>query len=224
MEILGESYEDIPLDRSGKWIAVLGGTFNPVHNGHIAAATYAARQFGARQALLIPTNLPPHKTAAGLAPGRDRLEMCEIACRETNPPDIRFTASDMELSRGQVSYTADTLRELEERYGSGRFLWIVGGDMLVTLPTWYAYEEILRRAVICGLPRGRADYEALRPYAARIRRDGGRVYLAPMSPVAISSTGVRRRAAQGKPLTGLVPQGVEDYIKIHHLYRDGAIC
>ncbi len=195
-------------------IAMFGGTFNPIHNGHIALAEAAAKAADAR-VLLIPTYLPPHKSDDGLIGGRHRLAMCRLAAAAY--PFL--SVSDMELQRGGNSYTVDTLLALKERYPDAALYLACGGDMLVTLWQWRRYEEIIRLAAIIAVERPGTDRAAFEEGIHRVEGDGGRVLPARMEPVALSSSEIRRRIAAGLPVDGLLPAGVADYIAAHHLYQ-----
>lgn len=195
-------------------IAMFGGTFNPIHNGHMALALSAAKATGAK-VLLIPTYLPPHKPSESLADGRRRLEMCALAA-EGHP---QLEASDLELRRGGPSFTVDTLAALSGLYPGAELYLVCGADMLVTLWNWRRYSDILQLAVLAAVWRpgtSEAEYEAA---AQRIRGDGGRVLLIEQEGIEISSSEIRRRLQAGEDTSGLLPQAVEAYIREHHLYE-----
>lgn len=200
--------------RQVKRIAMFGGTFNPIHNGHIALALSAARATGAK-VLLVPTYLPPHKSGAGVIDGADRLEMCRLAV--IGHPEL--SVSDMELQRGGPSYTVDTLGALAEAHPGAALYLVCGADMLVTLWQWRRYEEILQLAQVAAVWRpgtDKGDYEAA---AARIRRDGGRVLLIEQKGMEVSSTDIRERLERGESVEGLTPPAVLSYIRQRHLYE-----
>ncbi len=199
-----------------KKIAMFGGTFNPVHQAHLFLAREFQKLLGLDRVLLVPANIPPHKMAKHLATAGQRMEMCRLAAKEPY-----MTVSSIEVEREGKSYTADTLRELEEQYPDARLYLITGADMFLTLQKWYDYPGIISRAVICAAPRITANLPVLRAQGERIRRDGGMAVVLEKVPPPISSTQIRERIRQGLPCTGYLPKEVEDYIKEHHLYQDG---
>ncbi|MEG1777978.1 MAG: nicotinate-nicotinamide nucleotide adenylyltransferase, partial [Angelakisella sp.] len=113
-------------------IVIYGGTFNPIHNGHMAVCRYVSGELGAPKILLIPTAAPPHKEAPALAPGEDRLAMCRLAAAELSGAEVL----DWELLRGGLSYTIETLRYLSECYSGDRLFLLMGSDMFLTFREW----------------------------------------------------------------------------------------
>ncbi|MBW7573577.1 nicotinate (nicotinamide) nucleotide adenylyltransferase [Caproiciproducens faecalis] len=196
-------------------IAVFGGTFNPIHNGHIHLAKQFAQRIGAQKVLLIPTYQPPHKRAPDLAPGQDRLEMCRLACEESN-----FEVSDMELRRGGSSYTADTLRELKKTNPDSELYLITGEDMFLTLKHWYEAQTIFRLAVLCAAPRSSDGLQPLLDYAKILEKEGARTFIRDIEYLPISSTMVRNAVRDGQNIADLVPPKVADYIAENKLYLE----
>ncbi len=196
-------------------IAVFGGTFNPIHNGHMHLAKRFAKMIGAQRVLLIPTYQPPHKHAPNLAPGRDRLAMCRLAC-EGNI----FEVSDIELKRRGRSYTADTLRELKKRNPDSELYLITGEDMFLTLKQWYEAETIFRLAVLCAAPRSGDGLRSLLDYAEILEREGAKTFIRNIEYLPISSTMVRNAVRDGKSISELVPPKVADYIAENKLYLE----
>ena len=205
-------------------IGVYGGTFNPIHNGHLRLAAAWADHLGLDRLLLIPTNIPPHKRAPALAPGRDRLEMCRLAGQLLHSrTGVPVEVSDMELRREGPSYTVDTLTELHRQIEAegrrGELYLIMGGDMLLTLDRWRAPREIGRLAVICGSARQREEYRLLERQAQVLEEMGIPTRLLQLEVLELSSTQLRRRAEEGGSLAGLVPEPVAAYIARRGLYR-----
>lgn len=199
-------------------IAMFGGSFNPIHNGHMALALSAARATGAK-VLLIPTYLPPHKSGAALVDGKHRLQMCRLAA-EGHP---QLEASDIELRRGGPSFTVDTLTVLSNRYPGSTLYLVCGADMLVTLWDWRRYADILRLAIVTAVWRPGTTESDYASAAQRIREDGGRVMLIEQEGMEVSSSEIRRRLQAGENPDGLLPGPVEAYIRENHLYeRKGA--
>ena len=219
-------------------IAILGGTFNPIHNGHLHLAGCFAKLLGVQKVLLIPTYLPPHKSAPDLAPARHRLAMCRAAaggccCAACGPApadgeasDLMcraaaggiFEASDIEIRRRGPSYTSDTLRELKALYPDAELYLITGEDMFLTLTQWHEPETIFSLATVCAAPRSAAGLGRLLKYAQGLRRLGARTRVENIEYLPVSSTMVRRAVREGKSIARLVPVAVERYIREHHLY------
>ena len=201
-----------------KRFALFGGTFDPIHEGHLRLAREFARRLSLDRVVLMPTALPPHKLKTELAREEDRLAMCRLAVEG----DPLFVVSDLEIRRGGASFTADTLAELKKEEPEAEWYLITGADMFLTLGTWNRFDEIARLAVLCAAPRGGADAGALRAYAAELTERGARCAVEDISELPVSSTELRERLREGKPLDGLVPPAVERYIAARGLYREGA--
>lgn len=198
----------------GQRVALFGGTFDPIHNGHLVMARELAVQLSLDQVVLMPTFVPPHKIKADMAPAVDRLEMCRLACA----PYPELAVSELEINRRGASFTVLTLEEMHRRLPEAELFLLVGGDMFQTLGSWHRFPEIAALATLCAVPRDEADIEVLQRYAAELTAQGARCVVIDMQPPAVSSTDVRRRAGVGEPLTGLVPPEVEAYIAKRQLY------
>jgi nicotinate-nucleotide adenylyltransferase len=210
---------------------VMGGTFDPVHEGHIAAAEAARRALALDRILFIPSNRPPHRAAQPRASAFHRFAMVSLAVGE-HPG---FLASDVELGRPGPSYTADTLRRLHEAgYEASQLFFILGTDAFAEIATWRDYPAVLDLAhfVVVARP-GQAlalMKDQVPDLVARMHRaaEGGRdeaawpphaVFLVDAATPDVSSTGIRERAAQGASLAGLVAPDVERHIGRHRLYH-----
>lgn len=196
-----------------KKIAMLGGSFNPLHNGHLRLLHAAGEAAGADTLLLVPTLTPPHKPSAGLASAKDRYNMCALGAAS-----IGAEASDIELVRGGKSYTVDTLLALHEKYGTCEIYLTMGADMLVTLKDWRRYEEILLLCRILAVTRAGTPDEQFAEIGRQIAADGGQLSLFSLPPDGISSTDIRERVHEGKPIDDLVPGAVAEYIAKNKLY------
>ena len=192
-------------------IGVFGGTFNPPHNGHVRLAKAAADELKLDKLLVIPSCIPPHKIAAKLADGQERLEMCRLAfgC------DPRFEVSPMELERGSRSYTVETLRELKALYPDSELYFIVGSDMLESFDKWYLWQEILSLSVLCAASRE----EGYSPDLSRFVKLAERIKIITLDPLEVSSTQIRNSAGEVSP--ELLDPKVAAYIREHGLYDDG---
>lgn len=198
-------------------LAMFGGTFNPIHNGHIGLARAYADALSLDKVLFIPTHIPPHKETLDIASGKDRLAMCRIAAKE----DSRFLVSGLELEREGPSYTADTLKELSTLYPDAELYLIMGADMFITLENWFQPEEIYSRAVLCSAPRDEITMEELVSYREKLKGKGARVALLNLPLMPYSSTQVRAAAAEEKKeqVELMVPREIAQYMESHLLYR-----
>ena len=138
-------------------IALFGGSFDPIHPGHIVMARRLADRLALDRVILMPTFVPPHKIREQMAPASHRLAMCRLAAAD----DPRLTVSDLEIRRGGASFTADTLEALQAEYPQARLYLITGADMFCTLHTWYHFPAIARMAVLCTVPRPGVSREEL---------------------------------------------------------------
>ncbi len=179
------------------------GSFNPVHNGHIALAEYVVEQDLCDEAVLVVSPQSPYKTAAGLAPEMDRFEMAEMACAASGHPD-RIKASSIEFLLPKPSYTIDTLRFLEENCGREmQFSILMGGDQIARLDGWKEYERILEYPIYVYPRRGE-----------RVARHLDRITLLEGAPLQdFSATDVRTRIGLGEDVSAMIDPGVADYIR-----------
>jgi nicotinate-nucleotide adenylyltransferase len=194
-------------------IGLLGGTFDPIHAGHIAAAAAAIDCAQLDRVIFIPAAVPPHRPPAA-AHESQRLEMCRLA----TAGDPRFEVSDVELKRGGTSYTVDTLVEMRRLHPDDELFLVLGWDAARLFPSWRRPAEVRQLAsiVIVGRPGSDAPEEAdLEP--AGLGGHGVVICLEPTPEV--SSSEIRRAIAAGESITGKVPAEVERYIAAHRLYR-----
>jgi nicotinate-nucleotide adenylyltransferase len=202
-----------------KRIGLIGGTFDPVHYGHLAVAEEVYATLGLAEMVFIPAGQPPHKPERVITGVRHRLAMLELAIA-SNP---HFTLSRVEVERPGPSYLADTLRILREQWGSDVALYfLLGWDSLEELHTWYRPDAILARLtrlVAVGRPGYGDEGERLKQLEARLPGIAQRLLVVPAPQLEISSTDLRRRVAEGRPIKYQLPEAVEQYIVEHHLYR-----
>jgi nicotinate-nucleotide adenylyltransferase len=190
----------------------LGGSFNPVHLGHLIPSRFVADAAGFERVVLVPGAVPPHKMRQpDMATAEHRLAMCRLAA-ESMPG---FDVSDLEMRREGASFTIDTARELK-RQGWDRVSWLIGADQVPQLRTWREPEALLGEVdfVIMARPGWSLDWQGLPQELQSLR---SRVVEAPL--LDISSTDIRRRVAAGEPIDHLVPASVARYIAEHRLYR-----
>lgn len=213
-------------------IGVLGGSFNPVHLGHLRAAEEVREGQGLDEMLLVPAAVPPHKDTTGLAPAHHRLRMLELALAGRGA----LRAVRLELDRPGPSYSIDTLRALRAELGTARLVFAVGWDAFRELGTWKDHTEIFATCdvVVVTRPPGptRLTLDDI-PVAAKeafcydassesFRHASGYVLsLQHITALDISAAAIRARVAAGRSIRFLVPAAVEAYIDAHHLYRSG---
>jgi len=184
-------------------IGILGGTFDPVHNAHLAIARLALEKLRLERILWIPTGHPPYRNQP-LASAEHRLAMLKLALAR----EPRFAVDERELAAGHSGYTVDTLESLRAELGAETPLFLLmGGDQFSKLESWHRPDDIARLAEIAVFAR--PGWKA----------SGRRARLVPMAPLDISASDIRARAARGEDISGVVPAAVADYISRHKLYR-----
>jgi nicotinate-nucleotide adenylyltransferase len=192
-------------------VGLMGGTFDPIHNGHLMAAQSALESEGLQEVWFMPTNVPPHKPRTQGASAEQRWEMVCLAV-EGQPG---FKPVDVELRKGGVSYSIDTVTQLRSEYPEHQFYYIIGADMVGYLPKWYKIEELARLVTFIGLERpGYRVNPSELPDAIR-----NAVVAAVMPQMDISSTEIRNRRQQGKSIRYWVPDRVQQYIEVNRLYE-----
>lgn len=188
----------------------MGGTFDPVHLGHLVAASEVAHRFALDEVVFVPTGAPWQKSDRQVSDAEDRYLMTVVATAS----DPRFRVSRVDIDRDGPTFTADTLRDLRAEYGpDAEFFFITGADALARILTWRDPHEVLDQAHLVGVTRPGHTLEdpGLPP---------GTVTLVEVPALAISSSDCRSRVARGEPITYLVPEGVERYAAKRGLYRD----
>ncbi|HEX8912931.1 MAG TPA: nicotinate (nicotinamide) nucleotide adenylyltransferase [Humisphaera sp.] len=189
-----------------------GGSFNPIHHGHLLVARAAAEAAGFGQILLIPSAQPPHKPAGpDLASASDRLTMCQLAVQGM----AGFTVSDLELKRATPSYTLETARLLRQS-GLPEVAWLIGADTVPQLRKWHQPEQLLKEVqfVVVRRPGTDMDWSAVEPPYRHLK---DHVVDAPL--IDVSATEIRNRVRAGKPIDFFTPPAVVEYIRDRGLYR-----
>jgi nicotinate-nucleotide adenylyltransferase len=192
-------------------IGVFGGTFDPVHWGHLVLADEARTRAGLDIILFVPSGLPPHKAARRLTPIGDRLAMVRLAVRGIPGFDV----SAVESERNGPHYTVETLREISRQHPLDEISFVLGSDSLLELGTWLRPEEIVALTPLVVLARPGFDPASADPLFTR------RVTIVDGVTVSVSSTLVRRRIATGSSVRFLVPEAVLDYARRERLYLPG---
>jgi nicotinate-nucleotide adenylyltransferase len=192
-------------------VGIMGGTFDPIHTGHLIAAERARVEAGLDEVWLMPANVPPHKPNAPRASSKQRWEMVCLAA-EGNP---FFRPIDIEINKGGVSYSIDTIELLKSQYPDISFAYIIGADMVQYLPQWHRIDDIVRHIHFIGL--GRPGYELDMTQLPELVRN--RVKLVPMPLVEISSTAIRALRQKLDPVRYLVPEKVGQFMEENHLYE-----
>lgn len=206
-------------------VGICGGTFDPVHYGHLLLAEQCREQCALDEVWFMPTSLPPHKESEGIVTGKQRAEMLELAT--AGIPE--FCVSRLELERAGTTYTVETLQQLHDE-ASDRELWfLIGADSLADLPTWREPSRILELATLVAVNRGRGQW--LSEGAAEVLTEidpvrnalgsevAAAIRFASMPAVDLSSTDIRRRVREGQSIRFMTPRAVEMYIREHRLYR-----
>ena len=204
-----------PADPARRRIGVMGGTFDPVHHGHLVAASEVQAWFGLDEVVFVPTGEPYQKSDRSVSAAEHRYLMTVIATA-SNP---RFTVSRVDIDREGPTYTVDTLTDLAAVYPGAELFFITGADALPEILKWRSPEEMFELAEFVGCTR--PGYLVDDASLEGMPKD--RVTLVEIPALAISSTDCRARTARGEPVWYLVPDGVVQYISKHELYRDDPV-
>ena len=189
-------------------IGILGGTFDPIHMGHLVLAEQAREKFQLERVIFIPSASPPHKTEQELSLAIHRFEMTKLALEGNS----FFSVSDIELKREGLSYTVETLRKLKELYENSEIYFLTGSDVLGEITTWKDPEEIYKLArIVIGVRPGFDKFDPEDHFAKKSS-------IARITGVDISSTQIREKVRKGESIKYLVPSKVEEYIKKKNLY------
>ncbi|MBA4016038.1 MAG: nicotinate (nicotinamide) nucleotide adenylyltransferase [Pirellula sp.] len=199
-------------------IGIFGGTFNPVHYGHLLLAETCREQRGLDEVWFLPASVPPHKQDLVLVDAAQRLEMLKLAAGGNEA----FRVSDLELKRGGVSYTVDTLEAVHAERPEAELYLLIGADTLADLPNWRTPKRVCELALptaVCRPGSGELDYEPLAAFVEPTRLARLRELRVEMPQIGISSRDLRARIAAGKSIRYQVPRAVEKFIETAGLYR-----
>ena len=200
-------------------IGIMGGTFNPIHIGHLLLAENAYSAFGLDQVLFIPSGCSYMKEQSSILDAATRLRMTALAI-EDNP---HFQVSDIEIRRPGYTYTCETLERLEKQNPDAEYFFLVGADSLFAMETWKDPEIIFQKATVLAAVRDDCGNSRLSEQARRLREKyRANIFLIPSGNVEISSSDIRRRIQEGRSIRYLVPERVRKYIEENGLYRVAA--
>lgn len=213
-------------------VGLFGGTFNPIHAGHIRAVQSVQERFCLNKVLFIPSFIPPHKESPDIASPHDRLRMVELAVAGIPA----FLSSSIEINAQEKSYSIITLNKIRKFYPQAWLFFILGLDAFLEIETWRDYENVLEMCHFIVVSRPGFSFEKVRAvlkekFHHRIHDIAGgeeiveelfsrfSIFLLPIPALDISASEIRRRLREGEPITGMVPQAVEDYIEKRKLYQ-----
>lgn len=217
MSVICDKFDNLGVEDASRMyrLGIMGGTFDPIHIGHLACAEQAREAFELDAVIFIPAGNPVFKKDKQVTEASKRLEMCRRACA-SNP---LFDVSSLEIDRTGDTYTVDTLRELREHYPENVELYfITGADAMFSMVKWYKSDEIASMAKLIGVTRPGYDVTDRQLHHFEKASDFEIAYLE-VTALAISSTDLRERVRQGKSIRYLTMQSVRDYIDTHKLYR-----
>ncbi|MBC7528224.1 MAG: nicotinate-nucleotide adenylyltransferase [Chthonomonadaceae bacterium] len=194
-------------------LGIVGGTFDPIHYGHLFIGEEARQRFALDKVLFVPNGQPPHKTGVPVTPALHRLEMVRLAT-ENHP---QFSCSAMEIERGGLSYTVETLYQLKRELPEVQLFYITGIDAVADILTWKRHEEVIELAQFIAATRPGFESGLLETRLPADYRK--RIHLVETTGLGISSTDLRRRFRAGEATRFLLPEAVRDYIETTGLYR-----
>ncbi len=195
-------------------VVVFGGTFNPIHLGHIEIINRVLELGTTDKVIVIPTSLPPHKISSDLACDADRFEMCKLATEHLQNVEV----SDLELLRGGKSYTYDTLKQLKNLYPEIELSLVCGADMIVTFKEWHRFRDVLKMADIIAVRRVGIDNAEFDNAVRELINIGGVIDVLKGQISEISSTEIKKNIDNVEYLTRFLPEKVYNYIKSNSLY------
>ncbi len=199
-------------------LGIFGGTFDPVHYGHLLLAEFCLEECSLDEVWIMPAATSPHKPPNSAAPASCRMEMLELAV--AGHPKLR--ATPLELDRGGISYTFETLQRIDEDHPGSELFLLLGADSLADLPSWKEPQKICELAVPVAVSRvgsSDPDYDGLIGSATAERLEYFRQFRVTMPLVELSSTAIRRRVSESKSIRYQLPRAVEKYIETRQLYR-----
>lgn len=195
-------------------IGIYGGSFNPVHNGHIHLALTAVRELGLDKVYLVPSGISPHRSSDEYVSGEDRLAMLKLAGKVHEKLEV----CDFELKQPGRSYTIYTVEYFRQCFPDDQLYLLVGSDMLLSFDTWNRYEDILREVTLAVVSRNEGDLEALEKKSEELRKYG-EITVIREAPVVVSSTEIRKKIAKNENSSCYLDENVVQYIRSRKLYQ-----
>lgn len=199
----------------GRKIGIMGGTFNPIHIGHLMLAEHAYEEFSLDEVIFLPSARPPHKSQHILS-NIDRKEMILLAIQNNS----HFSFSSLEYERKGITYTIDTMSELNKRYPMDTFYFIIGADSFFALESWHNPKCLFGQTSFLVATRDGHQEEELKKHKDKLEKQyQAKIEFLNFPNIEISSSNIRKRVMEGKFITYYVPKMVEEYIYSHNLYR-----
>ena len=199
-----------------KKVGIMGGTFDPVHNGHLLLGRQAYTEYHLDSVWFMPSGQPPHKRDHSVTDGTHRQAMVKLAIKD----DPSFEFSDFEFQRNGNTYTAQTMALLKEAFPQHHFFYIIGADSLYEIEGWYHPEQVMASVPFLVADREyEKDHRSLKDQILHLNQlYNARIYLLHCKEVDIASARIRQAVREGESIHGLVPQAVREYIAAHNLY------
>lgn len=195
-------------------IGLFGGSFNPIHNGHIHLAKTINSVVGLDKLIFIPSKISPHKSNEEYVSNEHRFNMCKLAIEDIQ----NFEVSDFELTRDGISYTIYTVRYFKEKYPNDELFLLIGSDMLLTFDQWREYQEIMSKVTLAVISREDGDYNSLLKKAENLSRYG-KILIPDITPIEVSSTEIRKNIRFNQDYSCNLDEKVVQYIKSNNLYQ-----
>lgn len=195
-------------------IGIYGGSFNPVHNGHMHLAETALKEFELDRIFFVPCRISPHRFDGDYVSGKDRLEMLRLACGD-NP---KFQVSGYELENERTSYSIYTVEYFKKKFPDDELYLLVGSDMLLSFEKWYRFEDILKNVTLAVVSRTDGDRDILLEKAEKLG-EYGRITIGKSAPLMVSSTEIRKKIAKNENYSCYLDKNVVQYIRMGNLYR-----
>ena len=195
-------------------IAIFGGSFNPIHLGHLSVAKCALDECRLKKVIFLPNANPPHKNKEGIIPAIHRYNMVSLAIEDFND----FEISDYEMNSDKPSYTINTMRYMKSAFNAELFF-IIGADSLYTLNLWKSYDELIHECSFIVADRNCTEGENLKNAVLELEKKGGRAEIIKMPKIDVTSTMIRQYILSGKDISAYVPGKVNEYITANNLYQ-----